>query len=97
MAQAGPGEVRQDHPGRREHPTEYTEQEEGRGIRNRYLQRDLRGIQGKLIIMMDFLTFVSTKGMNDRERGLRMQAMSTTYQMSSNQVKDKKSLNKSSH
>merc|ERR1712012_630663 len=46
VAQVGPGEVCQDHPGRREHPTEYTEQEEGRGIRNRYLQRDLRGIQG---------------------------------------------------
>merc|ERR1712013_14035 len=34
--------------------------------------------------------YEETKGMNDRERGLRMQAMSTTYQMSSNQVQNRR-------
>jgi len=34
--------------------------------------------------------YEESKGMNDRERGLRMQAMSTTYQMSSNQVQNRR-------
>jgi len=34
--------------------------------------------------------YEESKGMNDRERGLRMQAMSTTYQMSSSQVQNRR-------
>merc|ERR1711874_245387 len=34
--------------------------------------------------------YEESKGMNDRERGLRMQAMSTTYQMSSNQAQNRR-------
>merc|ERR1712007_47809 len=34
--------------------------------------------------------YEESKGMNDRERGLRMQAMSTTYQMCSNQVQNRR-------
>merc|ERR1712152_59955 len=36
--------------------------------------------------------YEESKGMNDRERGLRMQAMSTTYQMSSNQVQNRRQM-----
>merc|ERR1712037_663788 len=66
VAQAGPGEVRQDEPQRQRHSAAYAEQKEGRGICE------------------------EASGISERERGLRMQAMSTTYHMSSNQVQNRR-------
>ena len=43
--------------------------------------------QEKLIQM---LTVFPLQGITERERGLRMQAMSTTYHMSSNQVQNRR-------
>ena len=36
------------------------------------------------------LIFFPPQGISERERGLRMQAMSTTYHMSSNQVQNRR-------
>ena len=41
-------------------------------------------------MLIQKLDHVSLQGISERERGLRMQAMSTTYQMSSNQAQNRR-------
>ena len=41
-------------------------------------------------MLIQKLDYVSLQGISERERGLRMQAMSTTYQMSSNQAQNRR-------